>query len=115
MLAGHYAGRADGTNPASATAMVVLPGARGPIRHAHDLSEQALNLGDGTLQVGGGGGLRLRLRRVSAEGAARYPTLIRHVGLDFTAPIGAARPASGAPNSDLMRELDERHGGWRRP
>jgi quercetin dioxygenase-like cupin family protein len=123
---------ADGSGPFSAAELTVPAGFRGPIPHIHDTFDEALYVIAGTLLAGVGndepaeapaGSLLTALRGTRHFFSNPFDQPARvlglwspaNVGLEFMQVIGAALPAEGPPDPDLMRELYELHGSRLRP
>src|SRR6195952_1767065 len=123
---------ADGTGPYSAAEMVIPAGFRGPIPHAHDTFDEALYVIEGTLLAGveydeaaeaPAGSLLTALRGTRHFFSNPFDVPARvlglwspaAVGLEFMEAIGAALPAVGPPDPDVMRALYESHGSRLKP
>jgi quercetin dioxygenase-like cupin family protein len=120
-------GRAGGDSPYSAAEIVIAAGFRGPIPHAHDTFDEALYVIEGTLLAGvnddapaeapaGSMLTALRGTRHFFSNPFDQPARVlglwspAGIGLEFMHAIGAALPAAGPPDPDVMRELYEQHG-----
>jgi mannose-6-phosphate isomerase-like protein (cupin superfamily) len=118
---------ADGYGPYSAAEILVPAGFRGPIPHAHDTFDESLYVLEGRLLAGveydepaeaPAGSLLSALRGTRHFFSNPFDEPARVLGfwsppaagLQFMKAIGAALPAAGPPDPDLMRELYERHG-----
>jgi quercetin dioxygenase-like cupin family protein len=123
----HILAGSDGTGPYSAAEMVIPAGFRGPIPHAHDTFDEALYVVAGAIMAGvnddepaeaPAGSLLTALRGTRHFFSNPFDTDARvlglwspaAVGLEFMEVIGAALPASGPPDPDVMRGLYEAHG-----
>jgi quercetin dioxygenase-like cupin family protein len=118
---------ADGSGPYSAAEMVIQPHFHGPIPHVHDTFDEALFVIEGVLLAGvnedepapaPAGSLLTALRGTRHFFSNPYDEPARilgmwspaAVGLEFMQAIGAALPAQGPPDPDVMRALYEQHG-----
>jgi mannose-6-phosphate isomerase-like protein (cupin superfamily) len=123
----HVLSGADGAGPYSSAEIVVPAGFRGPIPHAHDTFDEALYVIEGTLIAGvnrdepteaPAGSLLTALRGTRHFFSNPFGEPARVLGLwspalaglDFMRAIGAALPAQGPPDAELMRTLYELHG-----
>lgn len=130
----HYAGApvtilsgAPGDGPFSAAELLIPAGFRGPIPHAHDTFDEALYVVEGTLLAGvnsdepaeaPAGSLLTALRGTRHFFSNPFDVPARvlglwspaAVGLEFMSAIGAALPAQGPPDPELMQILYESHG-----
>ena len=119
---------ADGSAaPYSAAEMVIPAGFRGPIPHAHDTFDEALYVITGTLLAGVDhddpteappGSLLTALRgtRHFFSNPFNLPARVlgiwtpADVGLEFMTAIGAAIPADGPPEPEIMGRLYAAYG-----
>jgi quercetin dioxygenase-like cupin family protein len=123
---------ADGSGPFSAAEIIVPAGFRGPIPHIHDTFDEALYVIDGALLAGvnddepaeaPAGSLLTAVRGTRHFFSNPFDVPARvlglwtpaAVGLEFMQAIGAALPAQGPPDAELMRALYELHGSRLRP
>jgi quercetin dioxygenase-like cupin family protein len=123
---------ADGSGPFSAAEIIVPAGFRGPIPHIHDTFDEALYVIDGALLAGvdddepaeaPAGSLLTAVRGTRHFFSNPFDEPARvlglwtpaAVGLEFMQAIGAALPAQGPPDAELMRALYELHGSRLRP
>ncbi len=118
---------AGGDGPYSAAELVIPAGFRGPIPHAHDTFDEAIYVIEGRLLAGVNddeaaeappGSLLTALRGTRHFFSNPFDQPARvlglwspaDVGLEFMQVIGAALPADGPPDPQVMRELYEQHG-----
>jgi quercetin dioxygenase-like cupin family protein len=118
---------ADGDGPYSAAEMLIPPHFHGPIPHAHDTFDEALYVIEGTLLAGvnrddpteaPAGSLLTALRGTRHFFSNPFDAPARVLGLwspavdglQFMRVVGAALPAQGPPDPELMRALYEQHG-----
>jgi mannose-6-phosphate isomerase-like protein (cupin superfamily) len=127
ILAGAASSGPGAGAPHSAAEILIPAGFRGPIPHAHDTFDEALYVVEGTLLAGvnedepaeapaGSMLTALRGTRHFFSNPFGRPARVlgiwtpADVGLEFMQAIGAALPADGPPDPDVMRRLYEQHG-----
>lgn len=123
---------ADGQVDFASAEMTVPPRFQGPIPHVHDTFDEAIYVVTGRLLAGTGtdepGEAATGAMLVAPRGVRHFfsnpfdePARVlgiwspARIGLEFMKAVGAALPASGPPDPNLMREIYEAHGSRLQP
>jgi len=123
----HVLAGGDGAGPVSAAEMIIPAGFRGPIPHAHDTFDESIYVIAGVILAGvnydeavdaPAGSLLTALRGTRHFFSNPFDEPARvlglwsppDTGLEFIRVVGAALPASGPPDPDVMQALYEEHG-----